>query len=147
MICAGVVFYPIEIANTTHDPMMVITWNLISATGLFILNLMYRFIMALLSDQRKPNTYLSRTLFIVLTTVMFHLLFYLYLPAIWYAIFSTKNSSSIKLRTLFFQVFVFVVVSIIIASIDFEYCFFRKRMKKHLGNTETAYKLCQKQLH
>lgn len=119
IICVGVVFYPIEIANTTHEPMMVIIWNIVSALGLFILNLMYRFIMAFLSDQRKPNTYLSRTLFIVLTTVLFHLLFYLYLPAIWYAIYSNKNTSSIKLRTLFFQVFVFVIVSIIIASIDF----------------------------
>lgn len=118
-----------------------------SACGLFILNLLYRFIIAILADQRKPNTHLSKSLFAVVTTVFFHLLFYLYIPAIYYAIFSTKSSSSIKLRTLFFQVTIFVIVSIIIATIDVQYCSFKGRLSSHLNNTSISYKFCQKQLH
>ena len=94
-------------------------WNIVSGCIIFVLNLMYRFIMTVLSDQRKPNTYLSRTFFIVLTTVFFHILFYLYLPAIYYTINRESKTSSVKLGTLFFQVSIFVIVSIIIASIDF----------------------------
>ena len=136
-----------ERANTTSNPVMIIVWNIVSACGLFILNLIYRYIVSILADQRKPNTYLSKSLFAVLTTVLFHLLFYLYLPAMYYAISSTESSAAVKLRTLFFQVTIFVIVSIIIATIDFDYCMFRTKMKKRLIDIETSYKFCQKQLH
>ena len=134
LICAGIIFEPMERANTTSKPVMVVVWNIVSACGLFILNLIYRYIVSILADQRKPNTYLSKSFFAVVTTVFFHLLFYLYLPAVYYAISSTKSSASVKLRTLFFQVTVFVIVSIIIASIDVDYCMFRTKMKKHLSD-------------
>lgn len=134
-------------ANIASTPIMGLVWNIVSAFGLFIMDLIYRYIILVLAEQRKPNTYLSRSNFIILTTVIFHLLFYLYLPAIYYAVSSTKSSASAKLKTLFFQVTVFVLASVMIATMDLRYVFFKLRSKKHLNDTDTSYKLCQKQLH
>lgn len=113
---------------------MGLVWNIVSACGLFIMDLVYRYIILILTEQRKPNTYLSRSNFIILTTVIFHLLFYLYLPAIYYAVSSTKASASMKLKTLFFQVTVFVLASVLIATMDLRYFFYKQRSKKHLNN-------------
>ena len=66
-------------ANIAETPLMGIVWNIVSACGLFILDLIYRYFVLMLAEQRKPNTYLSRSNFIILTTVVFHLLFYLVL--------------------------------------------------------------------
>lgn len=43
----------------------------------------FRFIMDKLSELRFPNTYTQRTMFIVMTTVVFHYLFYLFIPCIY----------------------------------------------------------------
>jgi uncharacterized membrane protein YagU involved in acid resistance len=134
-------------ANDTPNPLIGFIWNVVSATALFILDMIYKRTVDALTEQRRPNTYLSRSVFVVLTTVLFHLLFYLYLPGVYYAISSEKFTSSLILKTLFFQVTIFVIFSVVIATLDLRYFIFKRRMNKHLSNTETAYKYCQKQLH
>ena len=109
--------------------------------------MLYRVIVAILSNQRRPNSYLSESLFTVVTTVFFHLLFYLYMPVIYYAISKTDAEASIKLRTMFFQVIIFVFASVLIAIIDFKYCIFKGKLGKYLRNTSIAYTYCQKQFH
>jgi len=39
-----------------------------------------------LSDMRNPNTYTSRTMFIVITTVLFHFIYYIVIPTIYFAL-------------------------------------------------------------
>jgi hypothetical protein len=42
--------------------------------------LTFRFLMNKLSEMRKPNTQTSRTLFIILTTTLFHFIYYVIVP-------------------------------------------------------------------
>ena len=47
---------------------------------LVVIALSFRGWMNRLSEMRFPNTYTRRTMFIVITTVLFHFVFYLFLP-------------------------------------------------------------------
>ena len=63
-------------------------WNTILVyiilTILVIIALTFRQLMDQLSEMRLPNTQTSRTMFIVLTTVLFHFIYYLIIPTIYF---------------------------------------------------------------
>jgi hypothetical protein len=48
-----------------------------------IMALVFRFLMDYLSDLRYPNTYTQRTMYIIVTTVLFHFIYYLFIPTIY----------------------------------------------------------------
>jgi hypothetical protein len=52
----------------------------IFVTILVPISLTFRALMNMLSEMRKPNTQTTRTMFIVLTTVLFHFLYYIIVP-------------------------------------------------------------------
>lgn len=147
MVCYGILVFPIIRSNDTDVVKTGMIWNLVVGIALFVLAFTYRVIMQKLSLVRRPNTFLSQSKFIVFTTVMFHILFYLYIPAIFYTETHIVYSKSEKLKTLFFQVFIFMFFSLIIALVDARYRIFASQRKKYLSQVNEAHKVCQKKLH
>lgn len=79
-----------------------------------------------LAEMRFPNTYSARAMFIVITTVLFHFIFYLVAPSI-YLKFSKKSGYIIVLISN--QAVNFMIVQIIIAGFDVVFCFWNKNLK------------------
>ncbi len=146
-VCYGLLVFPLLKIKDAEKVSTGLLWNVVLGTILFIMSLSYRMIMEKLSLSRRPNTYLSRSKFVVLTTVFFHILFYLYIPAIYFVETHQAFSRSEKLKTLFFQVFLFLLFSLIIATVDVRYRLFMSRRKKYLSQASESQKVCQKKLH
>lgn len=53
----------------------------------------------------------------------------------------------VKLKTLFFQVFMFLLFSLIIHTLDIRYRIFTSNRKKYLSQVSESHKMCQKRLH
>jgi hypothetical protein len=92
------------------------------------LSLAFRLIMDKLSELRFPNTYTQRTMFIVMTTVVFHYLFYLFIPAIYLSIEVEQRGDVLKLIS--GQTLSFVIVQIILCYVDIIHCLWGKRRKR-----------------
>lgn len=91
-----------------------------------------------------PNNQTSRTMFIVLTTVLFHFIYYIIIPT-FYLRFVGKVD---KNRTLFIitnQSFNFLLVQFILAGVDIVFCSWNKRLKKVEDQSKPVG--CQKILH
>lgn len=94
---------------------------------------------------RRPTTLTNRTIFIILTTVLFHFIYYIIIPT-----FYLKFSSSVKdqNKVLFIitnQTFNFLIVQYILAYLDFIYCQWNKKLK--VVQDESKPIGCQKILH
>lgn len=59
-------------------------WSTFIALLIVALALIFRAFMNKLADMRRPNTKTSRTLFIVSTTVIYHFIYFLILPTIYF---------------------------------------------------------------
>ncbi len=93
-----------------------------------VLAVTFRFTMDRLSELRFPNTYTQRTMFIVLTTVVFHFLFYLFIPAIYLAIEEQQRGDVLKLIS--GQTLSFVVLQIVLCQVDIIHCIWGRRRKR-----------------
>lgn len=147
LLCYGVLAAPLLKANDAKEVSVGMIWNVVVGCILFVLSLTYRIIMQKLALVRRPNTFLSKSKFVVFTTVMFHMLFYLYIPAIFYTETHITYSKTLKLRTLFFQVFIFLLFSFLIAVADVKYRVFAARRRKYLSQVSESHRVCQKKLH
>lgn len=147
IVCYGILVVPLVRANDAKMVQTGMIWNVIVGIILFIMNITYRVIMQKLSLVRRPNTFLSKSKFVVFTTVMFHMLFYLYIPAIFYTQTHSTFGKTMKLKTLFFQVFMFLLFSLIIGLVDVNYRIFSSRRKKYLSQVSESHQVCQKKLH
>lgn len=78
---------------------------------------------------RHPNTQTHRTVFIVLTTVLFHFIYYVLIPT-FYMNYSEKVDRNKVLYIFTNQTFNFLVVQFILAYLDFIFCQWNKRLKK-----------------
>jgi hypothetical protein len=83
---------------------------------------------------RLPNTQTHRTLFIVITTVLFHFLHYIIIPTFYLFIAqkydNDKYNSNKILLTITNQTFNFLIVQFILAGTDFIYRIWHKNLKK-----------------
>lgn len=89
------------------------------------LALAFRQIMNKLSELRFPNTFTQRTQFIVMTTVAFHYLFYLFIPCIYLAIETERRGEVLKLMC--GQTLSFVVIHLVFCSVDLIHCLWNRR--------------------
>ena len=93
-----------------------------------IVALGFRLIMDKLADMRFPYTYTSRTMSIVITTVMLHFIFYLWLPSTYLNLYHDNRGSILNLFSN--QAITTVVVQIILTSMDLFFCCWNSRKKK-----------------
>ena len=84
LVCYGILIFPLIKANKTNVVETGMLWNVLVGCILVVISFVYRIVMMKLSMVRRPNTLLSKSKFAVFTTVIFHMLFYLYIPAIFY---------------------------------------------------------------
>ena len=75
---------------------------------------------------RFPNTYSARAMFIVITTVLFHFIFYLVAPSI-YLKFSDKSGPIMTLISN--QAINFMIVQIIMAGFDLMFCCWNRNLR------------------
>ena len=88
----------------------------------------FRMMMDKLADMRNPITVTSRTMSIVITTVMLHFIFYLWMPSLYLSIYREDRGSVLNLMSN--QAIATVVVQIILTSMDLFFCCWNSRKKK-----------------
>ena len=108
------------------------------------LALVFRSFMNKLADMRKPNTKTSRTLFIVSTTVVYHFIYFLIIPTIYFRT-ADEEERSLKLFSISYQALNFMIVQFLIVAFDLFYCCWDKNRTKILGKGAAG--MCQKQVH
>lgn len=96
-----------------------------------------------LSELRFPNTYTQRTVFIVMTTVAFHYLFYLFIPCLYLAVEKDRRGDVLKCMTN--QTITFALMQIVLASVDVMYWLWKRTRK--VVEDESQPIGCQKLLH
>jgi hypothetical protein len=80
---------------------------------------------------RRPNTQTNRTMFIVITTVLFHFIYYILIPT-FYLKFSQIVDKNKVLFIITNQTFNFLLVQFILAKLDFIFCQWNRKLKKIL---------------
>ena len=81
----------------------------------------YRLYMEKLSEKRNPKNELERSRFILMTTVLFHFVFYLCLPTIFFAAPGGEINSTVKLYVIYQQARTFIIVQLLILIFDIPY--------------------------
>lgn len=81
-----------------------------------------------LSDMRFPITYSERIMFIVITTVMLHFIFYLWIPSTYINFYHDYRGKILNLISN--QAVTTAVVQIILVSFDMFFCCWNSNKKK-----------------
>ena len=123
-----VLYFLLDVLYKGHmeQPWLAIVQNII-LFFLVAVALTFRSWMNKLSEMRFPNTYTRRTMFIVITTVLFHFIFYLFIPSS-YLRFSDNMRGSI-LNLISNQALTFIIVQIVLAGFDLMFCCWNRRRK------------------
>lgn len=116
--------------------------NIILTFVVFV-GLTFRGWMDKLSDMRYPNTFTTRSMFIVITTVIFHFLFYLFIPSTFLRYHESLRAAILSLISN--QSINFIIVQITLAGFDLMYCCWNRR--KRITENEDKPIGCQKILH
>jgi hypothetical protein len=135
LIAFALLYFPILKINELNilDRSIVSTiLSLLISTFLQILAVVYRQVVIHLLPTRRPSSIQSQSYFIVITTVIFHFLFYLVVPVSYYILIDVIPKN-IKLKQLFIAILMFLAMVIIIAILDIKHRIFNSRRKKILS--------------
>lgn len=110
------------------------------------MSILFRMYMEVLAERRHPKTYLESSKFVLATTVMFHLIFYLLIPTLFFVIDNGINQS-IKLYALSQQAQIFILIQMVMSSIDFVFRMWRVKKIRALSDQREAFKYPQQYLH
>ncbi len=135
LIAFALLYFPILKINELNilDRSIVSTiLSLLISTFLQILAVVYRQVVIHLLPTRRPSSIQSQSYFIVMTTVIFHFLFYLVVPVSYYILIDVIPKN-IKLKQLFIAILMFLAMVIIIAILDIKHRIFNSRRKKILS--------------
>ena len=109
------------------EPFKSILTNFILIFIVFV-GLTFRSLMNKLSEMRYPNTFTNRAMFIVITTVLFHFIFYLFIPN-FYLLFHDDLRAAI-LGLISNQAINFIIVQVTLAGFDLMYCCWNRAKKQ-----------------
>lgn len=109
------------------EPFKSILTNFILIFIVFV-GLTFRSLMNKLSEMRYPNTFTNRAMFIVITTVLFHFIFYLFIPN-FYLLFHDDLRGAI-LSLISNQAINFIIVQVTLAGFDLMYCCWNRAKKQ-----------------
>jgi hypothetical protein len=121
--CLHLVYRPI------FAPIISVILTNIILIFVVIIALTFRVLMNHLSEMRYPNTQTSRSMFIIVTTVLFHFVYYLIIPTIYFVVAEDqlKNKTLLVVTN---QTINFLVIQFILAQVDLMYCFWSRRQVK-----------------
>jgi hypothetical protein len=114
------------------------------AIGVVVLGICFRKLMCIIAEWRKPNTRTSKSLFIVSTSILFHLIYYAIIPTIYFTSYE-EDKVSLKLLSIEVQVLFFLLIQFIISAFDVFFCFWNRRRQRILNYGVEG--VCQKQLN
>lgn len=109
------------------EPFKSILTNFILIFIVFV-GLTFRALMNRLSEMRYPNTYTNRTMFIVITTVLFHFIFYLFIPTLFLKLHNDLRGAILSLISN--QAINFIIVQITLAGFDLMFCCWNRSRKQ-----------------
>jgi len=81
-----------------------------------------------------------------MSTMLFHIIFYIIIPTIFFSIGDGINST-IKLYVISEQARTFILMQLIICIFDIPYQIWKKRKIKCLSDQRVGFQYCQKMLH
>ena len=108
-----------------------------------VLIIAWRLIMNQLSEMRFPYTLTKRVMYVIITTVLLHFFFYLWIPSLFLKLFHDYRGSTLNLVSN--QAITTVIVQLILVFFDFFYCLWNKR--RRIVEDEDKPIGCQKMLH
>jgi magnesium-transporting ATPase (P-type) len=135
-------FMEVVYVEPIAEPFKTILTNFILLFIVFVA-LTFRSLMGRLSEMRYPNTYTNRAMFIVITTVLFHFIFYLFIPSVYLTLHDDLRGAILSLISN--QAINFILIQVTLAGFDLMYCCWNRQK----GKTENEEKPigCQKILH
>lgn len=153
-LCYALFYYPLKFslqshANIDHSAHLTLAEKFLPgfiAILMLLMSIGFRMYMEVLAQRRFPKTYLDQSKFVLATTVMFHLVFYLVVPTIFFAIPNGINQS-IKLYALSQQAQTFILVQLVLSWVDFVFRMWRVKKIRALSDQREAFKYPQEYLH
>jgi hypothetical protein len=131
-MCYALFYYPLKFSLKTHSSNIGSAHltlaekflPLLIALVMMAMSVGFRMYMEVLAERRYPKTYLEHSKFVLATTVMFHLIFYLLIPTIFFVSDNNINQS-IKLYTLAQQAQTFIIIQLLLSWLDFVFRMWR----------------------
>ncbi len=84
-----------------------------------ILGLIFRMLMSKLSNMRNPKTYTTKAIFTIKTTVVFHVIFYLFVPSLYLYFHEPLRGATLSLISS--QVVSFIAIQMILSAFDWKF--------------------------
>jgi hypothetical protein len=156
VLCYVLFYYPLKFSLASHSSEAIHPNAHLTLAEKFLPNVIallmmaisvgFRMYMEVLGEQRHPKTYLEQSKFVLLTTVMFHLIFYLVVPTIFFVLPNGINQS-VKLYAMADQSQTFIIIQLIMSWVDFVFRMWRVKKIRALSDSREAFKFPQKYLH
>ena len=148
VLCFAVFYFPMIKINEEkiEDPSLGTGLGIAIALAVTLLMVATRELISKLITQRRPSSKLAEYYFVVMTLIVFFILFYLVSTAAFY-IFVPSIPINDKLKTFFMAVIVFLGVNIIMAALDIPYLRNRGRREKLVSSPSAGEAYCQRRLH
>lgn len=154
VLCYALFYYPLKFSlsshsETVHTAHMTLAQKFLPGIIALIMmgiSILFRMYMEVLAERRHPKTYLEQSKFVLATTVMFHLIFYLIVPTIFFVV-PNRINQSIKLYALADQAQTFIIIQLLLSWLDFVFRMWRVKKIRALSDQRESFKFPQKYLH
>jgi hypothetical protein len=113
---------------------------------IFSLSLFYRTYMMKLARKKEPLSEFEASKFVLLASMLFHVLFYIVIPVVYFAIPNSVPQTT-KLFTIAQQARTFIFLQVLINIIDVPYRLWKSRKTKSLSDQRVGFKYYQQKLH
>ena len=113
---------------------------------LFILANWYQSYMTKVAKKRYPLSEFEASKFVLLTSMVFHLLFWIIMPVVYFSI-PSATSQTTKLFVIANQAQIFIFLQVIFIIIDLPYQNWKSKKTASLSDQRVGFKYYQRQLH
>ena len=153
-ICYIILYYPMLFALEAHSYeenqaltiFLKILPNIISIF-LVILSILFRMYLTKLSGQRNPKDEVEKSRFILLTSTIFHTIFFILMPLLFFFIPNAIKYPTLKLYVIAGQARIFIIIQLFLNIIDLPYMLWKNKKIKTLSHQIYAFRYNQRTLH
>lgn len=156
VICYIILYYPILFSMKTHvkeETQIFVHLNTfekilpnITSLILVFLSIYFRSYMEKLGEERSPKDQLEKSTFVLLSTLTFHIIFFVLLPTFFFMI-PSSISPTVKLYVISGQARTFIIIQLIIVLIDMPYRLWKNKKIRNLSDQRFAFRYNQRMLH
>ena len=143
-LCLGLLFFGLRTAyvgglDEPGKSVLFFTVMLLLA----VLGQVFRYVMQVFAAWTFPYTHSQKALFVVVTTVLFHFSFYLFLPSLF--LLKQDQFRGEVLKIIAHQTTNFIIIQLVLFGLDIRYFLWNRRRRRWAGDKEA--RGCQKVLH